>query len=309
MITTTNAQEFFSELFAKADPYAYLSGLPHTDPPTIETEWLEFKGCERIDDKEIKSYWSEALSAFANTGGGVLVWGLDARKDENQIDRIIGQSVSPDAERLASRLRELLVQSVDPALPGVEIRTIRNGNAIDGYVVCLIPEGEAKAHRAEGAGRNYYIRIGTSFVIPPVSLLRGLFFPMSSVRLIPSIVITPLDAQRIVFRFALRNDGTLSAYQTFVLFEYSSGIFLPEDVKGVRHGEANRNRLTFELDRPLHPKADGFVLANMITNLQVLPKYLTLRLFISCKDTSMKKWSCVVDCDDLANPISFLAET
>lgn len=47
------------------------------------------------------------------------------------------------------------------------------------YVVCYIPESDHKPHRAELAGRNYYLRIGDSSVVPPVSLLRSLFYPGS----------------------------------------------------------------------------------------------------------------------------------
>ena len=46
----------------------------------LENEHLDYKGASRIRRTTSKSIGVKALSAFANTGGGVLLWGVDCRK-------------------------------------------------------------------------------------------------------------------------------------------------------------------------------------------------------------------------------------
>src|SRR6266404_6707775 len=75
------AKEFFLKIVGGLDPAAATKGLVRATPPCFETEWLDFKGAARITDQISKRKWSEALAGFANTQGGVLIWGVDARKD------------------------------------------------------------------------------------------------------------------------------------------------------------------------------------------------------------------------------------
>lgn len=74
------ARQFFDDVFTQEDPFAYLAAFVGSDPPTFETEWLDFKGHDEGDPLRI---WSEAVSGFANTAGGVLVWGLDGSSCPN----------------------------------------------------------------------------------------------------------------------------------------------------------------------------------------------------------------------------------
>src|SRR4051812_19625253 len=72
-----------------SDAVEVMRAMIGSDPPTLETEWREFKaypwedfkeplsGCDtnNLKDKKtdfIKKTWSECMSAFANTQGGVL---------------------------------------------------------------------------------------------------------------------------------------------------------------------------------------------------------------------------------------------
>lgn len=299
MPSQSNALEYFNQICAKDDTYAFLESLAVTDPPTIETEWLEFKGCDRISESQIKSYWSEALSGFANTGGGVLVWGLDARKEpETQVDKVIGVSLHPDAEVLASRLRELVVQSVDPPIGGVEIKPIRRDNSKAGFVVCFIPEGKAKAHRAESADRNYYLRIGTSFVIPPVSVLRSLFSPKAGAYLVPSIwvvprSVTPSEETNLRFIFCLRNTGTLTARNISILIGHPKSLhFGAIQTNLTLSPSILHERIPLTLGSPINPEMDQdglFVLHHPDpVSLQAGFKFT---IQTSCEDSPVVRWA------------------
>lgn len=173
----SHALEFFKKV--NVDGITFVKGLIGSDPPSFETDWLDFKGGEQLKDKDVKKIWSEALTGFANTEGGVLVWGIDARPDPiTKIDCASGLSLVKKPATFVSRLKELHSQSTDPPIPGVDYWFAPDDGADDcGFVVSYVPESKFKPHRAEAAGRNYYIRAGDSFHIPSVSLLRNLFFP------------------------------------------------------------------------------------------------------------------------------------
>ena len=132
-----------------------------------------------LDDRSVKKIWSEALSGFANTEGGVLVWGIDARKDSDTgVDRASDLSLVKNPEGFVSRLKELHSQSTDPPISGVDFWFAEDDTSPGfGFVACYVPESKFKPHRAEAAERNYYIRAGDSFHVASVSLLRNLFFP------------------------------------------------------------------------------------------------------------------------------------
>ncbi|MDO9515973.1 MAG: ATP-binding protein [Syntrophales bacterium] len=173
----SHALDFFNKV--NADGITFLKGLINSDPPSFETDWLDFKGAEQLKDKDVKRIWSEALAGFANTEGGVLVWGIDARPDpDTKIDCASGLSLVKKPATFVSRLKELHSQSTDPPIPGVDYWFAIDDGADDcGFAVSYVPESNFKPHRAEAAGRNYYIRAGDSFHVPSVSLLRNLFFP------------------------------------------------------------------------------------------------------------------------------------
>jgi hypothetical protein len=119
------AREFYLKITRDPDPSAAIKQLVGATPPEFETEWRDFKGAERITDHDIKKTWSEALAGFANTQGGVLVWGVDARKDSvTGVDAACGLSPVTNPSAFKSRLNELHAQATEPPVLGVRSRRI-----------------------------------------------------------------------------------------------------------------------------------------------------------------------------------------
>ena len=152
----TRAEIFFESIFAADDPFAHVSGFVNSSPPTYETEWLDFKGGGASSEKGAHKIWSESLSAFANTEGGVLLWGLDCRRDDSGVDQVVARSLVEEPDAFVSKLRSMLSQMNSPPVAGVRIDAVADPeNSNRGYVICYIPESGNKPHRAELAGRNY----------------------------------------------------------------------------------------------------------------------------------------------------------
>jgi hypothetical protein len=168
------------------DSVSFLRAMVGSEPPTTETAYLDFKGASTpsgpIGDGEIKRTWSEALAGFATTSGGVLIWGIDARKNAGStVDAAVGLNPVVDPNGFRSRLQQLLHQATDPPVPGVLIDafsdTLQSSTAPVGFVVCFVPESDYKPHRTETGGKRWVMRIGDSFIDIPPPVLRSLFFP------------------------------------------------------------------------------------------------------------------------------------
>lgn len=215
-MSISRPQEFFRTLCAGGK--AAIEALYAGDAKTNEEDWFDCKGCERIDDATVKKTWSETISAFANTQGGVLIWGLNARKDpDTKVDRIIGPSYVIDVQRLRSRLQELTALACDPPLPGIELFAIEDENRPPaGFVLCFIPEGDAKPYRAEQADRNYFIRAGAATHVPSPALLRSLFFPQCHAALSVHTRVARLEEHKYSIIFEIRNSGVATAKDVLV---------------------------------------------------------------------------------------------
>ena len=228
---SSGAESFFAQVAKrKGRAFEYLSDLA-TSGLTDENEWREFKDAawlnlggesrtyaQRADsgDTKLKAIWSECIGAFANSSGGVLIWGINAPK------RVaIGLSLASDAPALAARLAELATDAVDPPVLGVEVRAVVRGPADPaGFVVCYLPASNFAPHSSRWADREYYIRVQDGNRRCPTGVLRRLFYPRSFPRLVP-IVRATIDKTGDGFYMSqiqvrIANRGAASAREPYV---------------------------------------------------------------------------------------------
>lgn len=217
----SRAKDFFEQI--KAGGVPFLKSLIGAVPPTFENDWLDFKGAEVITDDEMKRLWSKAMSGFANTGGGVIVWGIDARRDPaTEIDCAGDESLVSKPAAFESRLRQLHPQSCDLPVVNVDFwHGVVDAATDAGVVVCFVPESNFKPHRAEAAGKQYYIRAGDSFHVPSISLLRTLFYPEYHAHLWPELTATWDDGGHIRVEGFIHNAGVATAKNVIVHVEVS----------------------------------------------------------------------------------------
>ncbi len=223
----SNGEIFFRSLFTSgADPFAMLEGLVQSGAD--ENEWREFKGAGWFDgtppqsdaerkarDDKLKAIWSESLSAFANSGGGVLIWGINAPQRN-----ATATSLAQNADALGSRLRDLLINAIEPPVLGVDIRAVARPSGMAGFVVCHIPASDFAPHCGSWALGGYYLRGQDSNVRMRPEVLRRMFYPQTSPRLVPVIRLTVERGDNrcthTAMRVELRNDGSGSAKSTYL---------------------------------------------------------------------------------------------
>ena len=129
----------------------------------VEDLHLDFKRIVSSDlsNKSDKEKLSIALSGFANSDGGILIWGVDARKNSEGIDCAQNIESIDNVHLCLSRLNEFTGQFVTPTVNGVLHDLIGNTGCIKTYV----PMSDSGPHMAIGGNwKWYYKRNGGSFL-------------------------------------------------------------------------------------------------------------------------------------------------
>ncbi len=130
-----------------------------------EDLYLEFKqkrdrSKAQLEDND-KVNFSRALSGFANSDGGILIWGVETfKRDES------AKSLKPitDVDGFIRSLKSSLTNSVQPFVDNVLIEKISTDASEQvGFVKCLIPQSDKTPHRAMLAEREYYKRSTEGF--------------------------------------------------------------------------------------------------------------------------------------------------
>jgi hypothetical protein len=130
----------------------YVEERRHEDPH------LDFKsvGDPTIGSSERKNL-ATALSGFANADGGIVVWGVEARKGVAEGTKPI-DSVSD----FVARLQEFTGVAVNPVVDGVVHKPLETAER-KGYAVTLVPPSDGGPHMAKMGEDRYYKRSGDSF--------------------------------------------------------------------------------------------------------------------------------------------------
>jgi len=150
-----------------------------------ESVWIDAKEIPYIlDTPKKKMELAKDVSAFANSGGGIIVLGFDASKDPATAVETISKVCPFPSDLLdANQYRQILGKSVYPPLNGVTIQTFDSG-AGDGRVVAAIVIDSAlgadkpylvanmldEANQSIGAYMGYFER--KHDLIPPITIGR-----------------------------------------------------------------------------------------------------------------------------------------
>lgn len=107
---------------------------------------------------------ARAVSGFANSEGGLVVWGVVARKDGQGVDCAESLKPIPNVARLLSRLNELTGDATSPTVPGVQHRIVGELDDGAGYAITMVPVSDTGPHMAKLSVDQYFKRAGDSFL-------------------------------------------------------------------------------------------------------------------------------------------------
>lgn len=136
--------------------------------PNQEPDWIEYKGRRSIDltqsntsENDTRNTLSKAISAFANSGGGYLLLGINNSTytvDDGGVDRNIKKCGTREW------LEDIIPSLVEPSLPSFNVIEITSeqieeiSNPSRAIYVIELPDSPAAPHQANDM--KYYGRIG-----------------------------------------------------------------------------------------------------------------------------------------------------
>lgn len=127
---------------------------------------LDFKRLATSDltSSHDKDNYATALSGFANSVGGIVIWGVSTKKHTSgKVDVAAEKAEIADLTLAIGRLNEFTGALVTPSLDGVCHRKIET-QANRGFVATMIPPSDAGPHMALAGVHAYYKRNGDRFL-------------------------------------------------------------------------------------------------------------------------------------------------
>lgn len=188
-----------------------------------ETYYLDFKSTQGDDysgrrclfDSDRKNY-AKALSAFGNSEGGVLIWGVLTGKTSE--DYATEKKPIKNLSNFISLLESFTSLLTVPPHSNVTHKAIIEDESTDtGYVISHIPKSNRRPFQVVNEEDfRYYIRAGSSFKPAPDTFLRFLFgqepqpyvsFVWGVSKVQTSILATGEKSIKFKVNFFLRNNG------------------------------------------------------------------------------------------------------
>lgn len=149
-----------------------------------ESLWLDFKRSSN-DGKGTKlgendrANLARAISGFGNSQGGVVVWGVECRRDKSGADVPTNKRLIQRPTRFVSWLEDAVGACTIPPHPHVEHIALPDPESTDdvGYVATYISESEYAPHQTIQSpdSLKYLMRTGSRFSPVPHAVLAGLF--------------------------------------------------------------------------------------------------------------------------------------
>lgn len=207
------AENYFRE-YSGPNAFTVLQSLVTANPKEFENSWRDFKTGQLKGDFLIQK-WGKAISAFANAGGGVTVFGIVANKDsKTEVDAATKIELVPNMDVLKTDLLKHSAYATDPPLSEIDIRCIpATLGAPDGFVVCYVPEGKHKPYQQIKPHKRIYYRINADSVEADMPILRQLFAPQRATKAQVEIIYSKevrANSTVAVFELLLTNVGVTS---------------------------------------------------------------------------------------------------
>lgn len=167
------------DLFDALSTYGALEQLV-TDGE-VESQHLECKSPGAPNLKgDMRAKLAEAVSGFANSGGGVIIWGASTTHHDHSGLDVISQLEPIGTARLFGQMVDRAVRAAArPTVTAPPSRVLRRvATDTKGVVVTLVPAATGDPVQST-IDSNFYLRSGDSFAEMPYEILRRMFLGSS----------------------------------------------------------------------------------------------------------------------------------
>jgi predicted HTH transcriptional regulator len=118
-MAVTSAGQFFQDCVKAKDKKAFVQKL--IAEKQTENDWLDFKRHPgTANEPKLRSMWFEAISGFANSGGGILFRGIECAKNAKGIDAADKIAPIKGLAAFETRMRELARNGTNPPPGNIE---------------------------------------------------------------------------------------------------------------------------------------------------------------------------------------------
>jgi hypothetical protein len=184
---------------------------------------------------------SKAMSSFANSDGGLIVWGVVAKGTNDPEVADVAEALAPisNIDAFHSNLNELISYAINTKLPGARnLKVLCRTDASKGYVVTYVPAGEVPPYRAEFANKHYFKRSNNkSYPMEPFDIrdlvARGRY-PKIAIKTGLEHLPSGTGLGSFDFVFSIRNEGPSALESWKLVLEYSNAIVAGQ-VEGLRN--------------------------------------------------------------------------
>ncbi len=277
-----------------------------------ENLWLDFKVSKNstLNSTDDKRNLARALSGFANSSGGLIIWGIDARKNDNGVDCAVELKPLDNIKIFVTRLNALTGDGVDPTVANVTHRSLEIENG-KGYVLSLIPESATGPHMAKLGEDRYYKRSGDSFYKMEHYDVADMFGKRNKPKLKITYQVTN-PGRSVSVTIGLKNEGRATACAPFLAFGCNRP--LARDPYGLdgngNEGLPNQRSQYAKLpwayggsmDLPIHPKMSKNVakLSLGLNSERPAPiEDLVVQYAIACENQPLEEGELVVPLEEL----------